>query len=182
MSSSPELRLVLLGNIGCGKTSSADTILGQLSHILPSASRTCQVRKGTSEGRTVTLVEAPRWYWNGGKIEESVRKETARAMSLLASGPHAFLLLVPVHQFTEVGCLCFHFLISNAVINVIFLVVLKVKDMLVYALFFYLSLLFPDGESCACRAERVVWGGGDGTHSGPADLWGLLDGKNRAGI
>ncbi|KAK5899428.1 hypothetical protein CesoFtcFv8_008909 [Champsocephalus esox] len=101
MSSSPELRLVLLGNIGCGKTSSADTILGQLSHILPNASRTCQVRKGTSEGRTVTLVEAPRWYWNGGKMEESVRKETARAMSLLASGPHAFLLLVPVHQFTE---------------------------------------------------------------------------------
>ena len=78
--------------------------------------------------------------------------------------------------------LCFHFLISNAVIKVIFLVVLKVKDMLVYVLFFYLSLLFPDGESCACRAERVVWGGGDGTHSGPADLWGLLDGKNRSGI
>ncbi|XP_063739279.1 uncharacterized protein LOC134864328 isoform X2 [Eleginops maclovinus] len=100
-SSSPELRLVLLGNIGCGKTSSADTILGQLSHISPSASRTCQVRQGMSEGRSVTLVEAPRWYWNGGKMDESVRQETAKAMALLEPGPHAFLLLVPVHQFTE---------------------------------------------------------------------------------
>lgn len=36
-------------------------------------------------------------------MEESVRKETMRAMTLLAPGPHAILLLVPVNQFTEVG-------------------------------------------------------------------------------
>ncbi|XP_044044884.1 uncharacterized protein LOC122872882 isoform X2 [Siniperca chuatsi] len=97
----PELRLILLGNIGCGKTSSADTILGQLSPISPSAARSCQQRHGISEGRSVTLVEAPRWYWNGGKMEDSVRKETVRAMTLVAPGPHAILLLVPVSQFTE---------------------------------------------------------------------------------
>lgn len=110
-SSAPELRLVLLGNIGCGKTSSADTILDQLSPVSPGASRSCQVRQGVSDGRSVTLVEAPRWYWNGGKMEDSVRKETARAMTLVAPGPHAILLLVPVSQFTEVGwssCLAFH--------------------------------------------------------------------------
>ncbi|TDH16067.1 hypothetical protein EPR50_G00016000 [Perca flavescens] len=104
-SSPPELRLVLLGNIGCGKTSSADTILGQLSPISPSASRSCQLRRGISEGisesRSVTVVEAPRWYWDGVKMEDSVRKETERAMTLVAPGPHAILLLVPVNQFTE---------------------------------------------------------------------------------
>lgn len=103
-SSHPEIRLVLVGNIGCGKTSSADTILGQLSPISPSASRSCQLRQGVSVDRNVTLVEAPRWYWTGGKMEESVRKETKRAMTLVAPGPHAILLLVPVNQFTEVGC------------------------------------------------------------------------------
>ncbi|XP_035515880.1 uncharacterized protein LOC118326855 [Morone saxatilis] len=104
-SSSPELRLVLLGNIGCGKTSSADTILGQLSPISPSASRSSQLRQGTSDGRSVTLVEAPRWYWSGGKMEDSVKKETERAMTLVAPGAHAVLLLVPVSQFTEMeGC------------------------------------------------------------------------------
>lgn len=48
-------------------------------------------------------MEAPRWYWSGGKMEESVREETQRAMSLIAPGPHAVLLMVPVNQFTEVG-------------------------------------------------------------------------------
>ncbi|XP_037329104.2 uncharacterized protein LOC119218631 [Pungitius pungitius] len=100
-SSSPDLRLVLLGNIGCGKTSSADTILGQLSPASWDTSRSCQLRAGIAEGRSVTVVEAPRWYWSGGKMEEGVRKETQRAMTLLAPGPHAILLLVPVNQFTE---------------------------------------------------------------------------------
>ncbi|XP_071329392.1 GTPase IMAP family member 8-like [Trachinotus anak] len=100
-SSLPELRLVLLGNLGCGKTSSADTILGQLAPISPSASRTCQLRQDFSEGRSVTLVEAPRWYWSGGKMEDNVRKETERAMTLVAPGAHGILLLVPVNQFTE---------------------------------------------------------------------------------
>jgi hypothetical protein len=56
-----------------------------------------------SEGRKVTVVEAPRWYWNGQQVEESVRKESQRALQLAAPGPHAFLLLIPVCQFTEVG-------------------------------------------------------------------------------
>lgn len=103
-SSPQELRLVLLGNIGCGKTASADTILGQLSPVSPSASRICQLRQGVSDGRSLTVVEAPRWYWTGGKMEDSVRKETERVMELAAPGPHAILLLVPVSQFTEVGC------------------------------------------------------------------------------
>nr|XP_015809782.2 uncharacterized protein LOC107382236 [Nothobranchius furzeri] len=96
-----DLRLVLLGNIGCGKTSSGDTILGQVSPVSSVTTRSCTLRQGYSDGRSVTLVEAPRWYWNGCKMEDGVRKETAQAMALLAPGPHAVLLLVPVNQFTE---------------------------------------------------------------------------------
>lgn len=51
----------------------------------------------------MTVVEAPRWYWSGGHMEAGVRKETERALELAAPGPHAFLLLVPVGQFTEVS-------------------------------------------------------------------------------
>lgn len=105
-SSLSDLRLILLGNIGCGKTSSADNILGQFSPVSPSASRNCQLRRHYSEGRNVTLVEAPRWYWNGEKMEDSVRKETKRAMTLVGPGPHAVLLLVPISQFTEVSWHC----------------------------------------------------------------------------
>ncbi|XP_076026490.1 uncharacterized protein LOC143016182 isoform X2 [Genypterus blacodes] len=101
-SSHQDLRLLLLGNIGCGKTSTGDTLLGQLSTISPASSaRSCQVRRGYSEGRRLTLVEAPRWYWSGGHIEASVRAETERALTLAEPGPHGVLLLVPVGQFTE---------------------------------------------------------------------------------
>ncbi|KAG7491544.1 hypothetical protein MATL_G00004960 [Megalops atlanticus] len=100
---SPELRLVLLGTIGCGKTLSGDTLLGERSPPSDvSSSRACRRRQGLSVGRQVTLVEAPRWYWSRGQVEASVRQETKRALALTAPGPHAFLILIPVGEFTEV--------------------------------------------------------------------------------
>lgn len=115
-SSASDLRFLLLGNIGCGKTSSGDTILGQLSPSNSDSSRICAQRQGVTEGRSVTIVEAPRWYWVGSNIDDDIKKETERAMTLVAPGPHAVLLLVPVCQFTEV-CRCFkinfYFLIQN---------------------------------------------------------------------
>ncbi|KAJ3615277.1 hypothetical protein NHX12_018845 [Muraenolepis orangiensis] len=101
-----ELRLVLLGTLGCGKTASADTILGNVAPASPSSfgssSRICHKREGVVDGRKVTVVEAPRWYWNGRQVEDGVRRESQRALELAAPGPHAFLLLIPVCQFTEV--------------------------------------------------------------------------------
>uniref|UniRef100_A0A8C6TAF7 AIG1-type G domain-containing protein n=1 Tax=Neogobius melanostomus TaxID=47308 RepID=A0A8C6TAF7_9GOBI len=61
---SPELRLLLLGNISCGKTSSADTILNQQAPVSLSTSRGLVQRQGLSDGRRVNVVEAPRWYWS----------------------------------------------------------------------------------------------------------------------
>uniref|UniRef100_A0AAY5KVI3 AIG1-type G domain-containing protein n=1 Tax=Esox lucius TaxID=8010 RepID=A0AAY5KVI3_ESOLU len=100
----PELRLVLLGSIGCGKTLTGDTLLGVPSSPFASgpSPRLCHLRRGTSAGRRLTVVEAPRWYWSGGHMDTDVRKETERAFDLCDPGPHAFLLLVPIGQFTEV--------------------------------------------------------------------------------
>lgn len=98
-----DVRLVLVGNIGCGKTSTGDNILGEQSPLVPGGTRSCQQRQGVCEGKNVTLVEAPRWFWVGGKMEESVKEETERAMTLVEPGLHAVLLLIPVNQFTEVG-------------------------------------------------------------------------------
>lgn len=100
-SPNPEVRLALLGNIGCGKTSSADTILNWLAPVSTDACRSCQLREGNAEGRSVNVVEAPRWYWTGGKMVDDVKQETERAITMLEPGPHALLLLVPVGQFTE---------------------------------------------------------------------------------
>lgn len=100
-SSPADVRLVLVGNIGCGKTSTGDNILGEQSTLVPGGTRSCQQRQGVCEGKNVTLVEAPRWFWVGGKMEESVKEETERAMTLVEPGLHAVLLLIPVNQFTE---------------------------------------------------------------------------------
>ncbi|KAK3575449.1 hypothetical protein QTP86_026705, partial [Hemibagrus guttatus] len=100
--STPELRLILVGNIGCGKTLTADTLLSDsssISALVPS--RLSEVRHGICEGRHLRVVETPRWYWRGEHTEASVQRETERALSLVAPGPHAFLILVPVGQFTE---------------------------------------------------------------------------------
>ncbi|XP_062852997.1 uncharacterized protein LOC134316536 [Trichomycterus rosablanca] len=100
---STELRLILVGNIGCGKTLTADTLLGDFSSVGALLStRLCEVRCGESEGCRLRLVETPRWYWKGEHIDSTVQTETERALSLTAPGPHAFLILVPVGQFTEV--------------------------------------------------------------------------------
>ncbi|XP_026989277.2 uncharacterized protein LOC113634483 [Tachysurus fulvidraco] len=101
-SSTPELRLILVGNIGCGKTLTADTLLtdsSSISALVPS--RLSEVRRGTCEGRHLKVVETPRWYWRGESLEINVQRETEKALSLVAPGPHAFLILVPVGQFTE---------------------------------------------------------------------------------
>ncbi|KAF7711202.1 uncharacterized protein LOC124388938 [Silurus meridionalis] len=101
----PELRLILVGNIGCGKTLTINTLLTDSASISPLVpSRVNEVRCGVSEGRRLKLVETPRWYWKGVHVDLSVQRETERALSLVAPGPHAFLILVPVGQFTEMEC------------------------------------------------------------------------------
>lgn len=42
--------------------------------------------------------------------------------------------------------------------------------------------MFPDGGSDSGGTEGNVWGGGFGSHPGPADLWGLPDENVSAGI
>ncbi|XP_048105007.1 GTPase IMAP family member 5-like [Alosa alosa] len=98
---SVELRLVLVGTFDCGKTLTADTLLGQKSSEGQDSPRSCVLRRGLSHARRLTLVEAPRWYWSGGRLESSVKEETRHALSLAAPAPHAFLLLIPVSQFTD---------------------------------------------------------------------------------
>uniref|UniRef100_A0A3B3UPQ2 AIG1-type G domain-containing protein n=1 Tax=Poecilia latipinna TaxID=48699 RepID=A0A3B3UPQ2_9TELE len=90
-SSASDLRLLLLGNIGCGKTSSGDTILGQLSPIYSNSSRSCAQRQG------VSVVDTPDWF-NSEQTPDEVRAQISSCIALSSPGPHAFLLCVPLDQ------------------------------------------------------------------------------------
>ncbi|XP_062334993.1 uncharacterized protein LOC134034437 isoform X2 [Osmerus eperlanus] len=98
----PRMNLVLCGRRGCGKTSTADTILGQRETRPESlSSAVCVKREGEVCGRWLTLVEMPALY-RPTLTQEEVMRETLRCVSLCdPPGVHAFLLVVPVGPLTD---------------------------------------------------------------------------------
>ena len=89
-----ELRIVLLGWIGSGKSSSGNTILGTEEFDLRTAQ--CVKRLGEVAGRQVTVVDTPGW-WRDLPEEYTtklVKQEIVRSVSLCPPGPHALLLVI----------------------------------------------------------------------------------------
>ncbi|XP_024913542.1 trichohyalin isoform X3 [Cynoglossus semilaevis] len=92
-----ELRLVLLGRKGVGKSAVGHTILGEASGLESwRPTEECVKRQGSVVGKSVTVVDTPgwEWYYPLNSTPNWVRKETVRSVSLCPPGPHAVLLVV----------------------------------------------------------------------------------------
>ncbi|XP_047427025.1 GTPase IMAP family member 8-like [Mugil cephalus] len=96
-----DIRMVLLGAKGSGKTCALNTILGR-DNIAECPRRTarCVVGRGRVFGRHVTVVDTPGWWMNYFCNESPIfdQRELVLSLSLCPPGPHVFLLLVRVDR------------------------------------------------------------------------------------
>ncbi|XP_041672726.1 GTPase IMAP family member 8-like [Cheilinus undulatus] len=99
-----DIRIVLVGAKGSGKTSSLNTILSRESVQSQRRTAQCQAGTGVVFGRQLTVVDTPGWWMNYFCDETPVFdcRELVLSLSLCPPGPHVFLLVIRVDRaFTE---------------------------------------------------------------------------------